>query len=559
MTTSNFIPLTQIARIKSTLIETLRFLAILLPGFLALFLVVRAFVNGHVSDITFALWLLPIQAASLLVPNPILETSTERRRFLLKLAGLLPPIAALFPLTVVLLIFGQLDSAAFVFHLVFGIDGTPLAGFTPYIVTVAIYWASILITLYRLRRWIRHVPFWWSLSVAVMVFGNPVLHEIVFNEVQAKYSRLESLMPEFQEPTLIPTTQGENPDLIILYLEGLEGTYGIDAAFGHIYDPIERLSEQGVAFTNVGQIRGTGWSLAGMIATQCGMPLMPLGSRPLGRTADIKSIAPNLTCLTDVLHARGYHSTYASTTEIIGSDRGHYGFDNFYGSHQLNQIIDLNNATTPGAIAARNSGVVDSWGLRDAEGFAIALAHVKERLQSDQPYALILSTMDTHGPKGYTSPQCQRQGLPAIDDDLTHAIKCTTALTEEFIADLQTLTADRDTRIIVTSDHLAHQNNLTPILNQFERRNRVILLNGPEAPQVIDTPAAMPDIYPTLLNWLGWLAPDVPQQAGIGTSLLQNQPTLTQRLGMDAIDDRLRLDVELSHHFWHQAPRRAQQ
>ena len=48
-------------------IEVLRYLGVLLPGFIALFLIVRAFVDGNVSDMTYALWLLVIFAATLLI------------------------------------------------------------------------------------------------------------------------------------------------------------------------------------------------------------------------------------------------------------------------------------------------------------------------------------------------------------------------------------------------------------------------------------------------------------------------------------------------------------
>ncbi|MEC8295557.1 MAG: sulfatase-like hydrolase/transferase [Pseudomonadota bacterium] len=553
MTTTHLQPPNPIRTARIALKELARFLALLLPGFLALFLIVRAFVNGHVSDITFALWLLVIQGLSLLVPNPVTETRGDRKAILIKLAALLPAILLLFPLTVVVLIFGELDTAAFVFHLAFGIGGTPLGEFAPYIVTVTIYWAAILITLYRLRKWLRRIPFWWSLCCVSLIAGNPLIRDVLFNQFQAKYGRGESLITAFQDPMLIAPTEGENPDLIILYLEGMERTYGIKDSFGEIYAPIERLAESGVSFSDVAQIDGTGWSLAGMTATQCGMPLMPMGSLPLNRTADMKQIGAGVTCLTDILKARGYHSTYASTTEIIGSDRGHYGFDNFYRTHQLDQIVDKANAMTPGAIAARDAGDT-SWALRDGEGYAIALAHVRERLKSDQPYALILSTMDTHGPKAHMSDQCVADGQPKVSDDLTDAVACTSKLTETFITNLRKLTKHRNTRIVVASDHLAHHNNLSPLLDKHPRRNMVMFLNGPDTPRVIDKPAAMPDIFPTLLHWLGWLDSAAPQAAGIGKSLFHDPATLIETFGIEGVNDRLRRDVELAARFWHSAP-----
>ena len=81
LTTTHLQPPNPIRTVSIALKGVARLLALLLPGFLALFLIVRAFVNGHVSDITFALWLLVIQGLSLLVPNPVTETRGNVRPF----------------------------------------------------------------------------------------------------------------------------------------------------------------------------------------------------------------------------------------------------------------------------------------------------------------------------------------------------------------------------------------------------------------------------------------------------------------------------------------------
>lgn len=542
--------MTSIALMRIGLASAMRLCVILTPGLIALFLILRVFINGHVSDISYGLGLLAILAASMLLTGTSQDTAKERRKMQLRLLALTPLIAAIFPFTVVLLIFGKLDMAAFVFHLVFGMEGTPLGDVLPYAATAAIYWGTVLITLYRLRHLVNRVPFWWGLCCVVLVAGNPLVHDLFLNRVQAKYAKHVSLMSEFHEPKLIGASEGSNPDLIIIYLEGLERTYGEKKDFGEIYSPLHRLAATGTSITDVGQVFATGWSLGGTVASQCGVPLMPLGARPLRRMADVKWIAPQITCLTDVLASRGYHSTYASTTKIIGNKMGFYGFDNFFETHKADLVIDATTAQTPGALAAQKLHGDGSWGLRDDEAFAIALDHVKSRVEIDQPYALMLATMDTHGPTAYASQVCVDEGLPAVSTDIANSVRCTARLTEAFIGDLLKITAGRDTRILITSDHLAHRNNLFASLIKYPRRNTVMMLGGESGPKEISRPAAMTDLYPTLLDWMGWFKEDAPKAAGIGRSLLRSSPTLVEKVGFARLDKRLETDVELARHIW---------
>ncbi|MBR9864072.1 MAG: hypothetical protein GYB24_11590 [Rhodobacteraceae bacterium] len=64
---------------------------------------------------------------------------------------------------------------------------------------------------------------------------------------------------------------------------------------------------------------------------------------------------------------------------------------------------------------------------------------------------------------------------------------------------------------------------------------------------MIDTHAAMFDIFPTLLHWFGWLEGN---RAGIGVSLLGDAPTLVQTHGVDEVNARLKVDLALSRVIW---------
>jgi hypothetical protein len=76
----------------------------------------------------------------------------------------------------------------------------------------------------------------------------------------------------------------------------------------------------------------------------------------------------------------------------------------------------------------------------------------------------------------------------------------------------------------------------------------VIFLGGPDRPGVIDRAGSMPDVFPTLLEWLGWA--DGPVAAGLGRSLLSDPMTLVEEFGKARLDRLVSHDVALGKAVW---------
>lgn len=543
--------LTRRGRLWRLFVTGLHLAGVILPGLIALFLVLRAFVDGNTADLRYGVGLLVILGLTLFLPDRARVSSLSFRSRALLLMVFLLAVVAVFPLTVVVLIFGKVDMAAFVFHLIFGMDGTPWGDIVPYIATAAILWTAIIVTLARLMRMMPARP---AAGLALMLVAgtvgmNPLVYDLMVHRAHAAFGPARTLMPEFRAPVIRDAPA--RPDLVILYLEGFERGYLDAARFGPIAAPLAELEEQGIAFTNVQQIEGTGWSLAGTTATQCGTPLLPFGARPLGETSLIRLIKPEVTCLTDVLAARGYDITYMSGAKIVGNQMGYYGFDNFFSTHGPVTIKDRDTIPTP-RTARFGPEDWDDWGLFDSELLDGAAAVIREKARAaEAPFAVFVATMDTHGPVATISPACRPDAAPPVSEDMRDAVRCVAGLVARFV---ETLRAEHgpDLRIAVMSDHLNHASNLTGLLEQAPRANTVMLLGGQTAPRVIDRPAAMVDIYPTLLDWLGLLPPDA-EGAGLGVSLLRGGGTLVERLGKAEVDAILRVDTQLAAHLWRNA------
>ncbi|GGA08150.1 sulfatase-like hydrolase/transferase [Neptunicoccus cionae] len=526
-------------------ISSVKFFIVILPALLTLFLVLRAIYDANVSDYRYALALLVIFAASLLVRPPYEPDEARRRKRWGRLLVILLPVLVLVPATFVVLVFGKMDMAAFVFHLVFGMDGTPTANFVPYGFTVLVYWSVFLASLFRAQYWLERVPFS-TVAIALMLLAvNPVVWDLASQSLADTYKQRPSFVEDFKHPEL---KKGANkPNLVIIYLEGLERSYNtLPPAMAEAYAPLDALALEGINLTGVDQLHGTAWSLAGTVASRCGVPVLPNGLISARDYGDVKLIAPNLTCLDDILHAKGYDVSYISTTRILGNKMGFYGFDNYFTTHGTEQIYDLGNIEYEMTADVAKSFAND-WGLRDAHAFAKAEKLIAAALDKDAPFAVTVATMDTHGPVALMSQSCTGGSNKFKSSNMIDAVHCTARLTSAFVEKVRDMTKGTDTRIAIMSDHLAHHNNLYHLLEKAPRRNTAILLDGPFAPQVIDSHAAMFDIFPTLLHWLGWLEG---KQAGIGVSLLSDEATLVQTHGVDEVNARLKVDLDLSRVIW---------
>lgn len=526
----------------------LRLLITVLPALVAFFLVARAILDANESDWRYAIGLLVIFAASVALtarrmPDPPQMDRVQQGWRLLALIG---PALLIYPFTVVVLIFGQVDMAAFVFHLIFGMDGTPWSDFAPYLATALVFWVIFCLSMWRARYWLEKVPASWLGIAGAVLAINPLTYDLAASRVSAQFSMRDSLTQFYTKPSI---RQAANPpNLILVYVEGLERSYLERPELNGIMPELKALDGKVASLRGVEQVFGTGWSLAGNVATQCGVPILPLGARPLDQFSEVKEIIPHMVCLGDVLADLGYDQTYMSTAKILGNKMGYYGFDNFYSSHRFDTIIDRDIMLAELESQATRSEDDQGWGLYDGEMIEYALGYIEKKAKSDRPFAVVMATMDTHGPAGIVSPHCTDDGKGAVTDDIRDALACTSRLIDNFIAGLTQRIDLDNTKIVIMSDHLAHHNNLTPLLNEGPRRNLVLLLDDAETAR-LDAKASMFDIYPTLLDWMGLLSPKAPK-AGLGVSLLSDAPTLVEQMGREQVDATLQVDVELARFIW---------
>ncbi len=530
-------------------IAALRFVSILLPGLTALYFILWALWYGNTNDIRYGGGMTFLLGLSLLVSAPGPQ-GQRLYRFEAGWVFWLIAIVLIFPITVTALIFGDVDVAAFVFHWVFGVEGTPWGEIIPYVYTTFMYWLALTVTFLRLRPWMGGFRYW-NLVYAVGILAiNPLIVDLVRSQGLSQFGQHDSLVTSFNrvQPTAA-TTGKNNPNIIYVFLEGLERTYGEVNPFGDAYAPIQKMADANLELTNVHQIYATSWSLAGTVATQCGVTIMVNVFNAIADRSNDDPIVPQAVCMSDLTTARGYKNIYMTGHRIAGEYQSTFGYGNFYSSHGGAQIIDLFDLFEEyGEHQIIDSGG-EGWGYRDELVMEHALKELDQLLSDDQPFFLTVATMDTHGPRAFRSDACLAKGEPVVTQDIIDAVRCTSALAAKFVRQLKEKTAGTNTKIVVLSDHLAHHNSAYDTLEQFERRNTVIFLQDDQPPAHIDRPGSMLDVFPTILDWIGWLPTDDPG-AGLGVSLLRDDETLVERFGVEVVNQRLSVDIELSKTLW---------
>ena len=242
-------------------------------------------------------------------------------------------------------------------------------------------------------------------------------------------------------------------NLVLIYVESLEKGYtNRDVMGGDLLAPLNKVTETGTRFDRLMQTTGTGWTIAGIVATQCGVPLKTMSLFNIdNQKAKIKSFLPGLECLGDVLETHGYKNVFMGGASLYFADKG-----KFFAEHGYSELYGKEEWVRAGA---KN---FSDWGLYDDELFARAKVRLDQLERAGRPFNLTLLTVDTHPPKGYLSPTCARRGAT----DYKGILNCTAGLVADFISHMRQKGYLQNTVVVITGDHLSTRAPLEAELNR---------------------------------------------------------------------------------------------
>lgn len=434
--------------------------------------------------------------------------------------------------------FGIVDLGAVFFHLQAGITQH---GGGKRILDAVLYCLSMLGVLGAFTWLVRHDARWRRLErwlALLLLITNPLLYGIGQRSA-AIVTEDGAWLERRYVPPVIHHAPETPPNLLLFYLEGLEHTYADRQRFGDAYAPLAELGEHGLVFEGVRQADNTGWTMAGMIASQCGTPLMPAGLLHDSQFEPLERVVPGVDCLGDLLKDQGYRLSYlgGASSSFAGKGkfyRGH-GFDRVEGRETLAPKLD-------------DPEYLNSWGLYDDSLYDFTVEEIRRLDASEGPWGVVNLSVGTHPPYGFPAHSCvERQG-EHDGVDILYAVECGARLVNSLVRRLQVEGLLDNTLVVIASDHLSMKVSAWESLMLGPRANTFMMLGNDIPPRRFQVEASSMDLLPTILEGMGF---DIERhRAGLGVSLLSGLPTLVERHGIEMLNTRMREETALHERLW---------
>ncbi len=410
------------------------------------------------------------------------------------------------------------------FHIKMGLHGSGLADFWQIILYgTFLFIIVVLMANYTYKKIHTELPnrnnlFIVSAATALLfysVLSNPIIDNLRTFFV---YDSDQTFYDYYRAPQTGSYTKKSKKNIVYIYAESLERTYFDETLFPGLTSELKKIEKESISFENIFQVYATGWTIAGMTASQCGIPLVtPTGGNAMSGFKE--NFLPMATCLGDILHDEGYMLEYYGGSSLEFAGKG-----NFYTSHSFEKVQGKEELKS----SLEDPSYMTGWGLYDDSLLEIVYDEFESLSQKSKPFGLFALTLDTHHPNGHLSKQCRENNIVYEDgsNSMLNAVKCSDYLLSKFIHKILASPYAEDTVIVVSSDHLAMPNVAYDKLEKGNRRNLLMVIDGSKntSPKHVAAKGTMLDVAPTLMSILGYTSP----QMGLGRDLLSEQSLIIE-------------------------------
>ncbi|WP_444941386.1 sulfatase-like hydrolase/transferase [Microbulbifer sp. ZKSA004] len=409
-----------------------------------------------------------------------------------------------------------------VYHLAVGLKGAGILSFAQLIFSVLLVIASCIFWALYISRKSKNIsrrsgaPYIHASLGAIFAFAlvfNPMVTSVkaqfpLLRTVLLQKNNLESQISEFNKSRVGQLLQTESPshlaskadkasnsgmkNIIWIYAESLERTYFRNDLFGDLLPKLSEKAKFARRYNSISQPWGTGWTIGGIVGSQCGVPLVTLGAKNANSLSGLPEFMPGAVCLGDLL------SNYGFSLEFIGGASKEFaGKGNFLLTHGFTRVHDK---ATLHEMYDDGSTERNEWGYYDDFLLDVVKQRASTLYSEGKPFFLNALTLDTHSP-GFVSPVCRSNDELMKLSSMGSAIRCSDYLLSDFISWFMASELYSDTVLIISSDHLAMPNDLYENLEKFSSERQLLFwMVGKDIPSGnIDEPASTFDIGPTVL------------------------------------------------------------
>jgi phosphoglycerol transferase len=341
-------------------------------------------------------------------------------------------------------------------------------------------------------------------STSVFLF----LLTLIFAFIQLKVSALIGNMfgkdyfsLYYVEPSNAFIAPTKKKNLLLIYVESLETSLTNEEVHGeNLLQPIDDL--EGKKIENFVQVPGATCTIAGMVASQCSIPLK-FGS------FNLRFFLPGVKCLGDILAQNNYEQYF-----LVGHNVKFDRMDVFYREHGYQNLIGKDQWEQMGL----SKDLFSSWGsgLHDDTLLAQAKKIIEQASSKEKPFNITLITADNHFPHGHPSPRCHKSEM---ESGFQGAYKCSSRFIADFIEELKREKLLNNTVVVITGDHLFMSTRETDKFFSNPRHVYAKFIYNDSDIQPLRDKITHFDIAPSILQLLGFVSPSGDTKFGLGSSI----------------------------------------
>lgn len=353
-----------------------------------------------------------------------------------------------------------------------------------------------------------------ALAVALPLVGlNSMASATQFREYLSANDLNLDVGDLYAQPTVIPDSESPRYSLVMIYLESTEETLGREDILGqNLLAGIDAVTGDWDRVPRLEQYKNFGWTMAGLVGTQCGVPLRAASSEPIdpsekndaGILNDWSSSTymDSAVCLGDVLKDHGYTNVYMGAANASFAGKGTFlashGYDVIRAGEEWSQRDDLD-------------AITGWWGPSDGAIMDLAKEEIFDLRSSGEPFSLTLLTVDTHEP-ALEQSYCEFK----TEIEMESVVMCSMDQVADFLRFLETEGFMEDTVVVVMGDHLRMAGPLDDKLRVVDDRSVFNRIHLPDDRQIQVESADQLSMYPTILEAVGINLQN--HRAGLGVS-----------------------------------------